>query len=233
MVLTDRQRPSFVADNDAREAFAAAAIGVYQLWAPLSPQERDAGVQLQQMSRELATAQLNLNTAHANADARQEALKEAKRQLRSTEEELTVIKEHLRQATDNLKRKCEECGVLDSCLKERAAYYAELESKAGDICLCGSGWVQFKDRKPTLEDADLDGVVNCMGTDGVMFQSDWDATYGQNVAHWRPTNSPVPVPAFVQWKRSLTENEVARFGGPCNLDEVWKSIQAFNQKHPT
>lgn len=92
------------------------------------------------------------------------------------------------------------------------------------------GWRQFKDQKPTMDDADANGHVSILGSDGVLATVRILNANGFDTAWWRPTASPVTLSLYSQWVRSLTPTQREVFSSNGNLIDVWNSIEKFNQE---
>lgn len=96
--------------------------------------------------------------------------------------------------------------------------------------LKASGWRQFKDQRPTMDDADADGDVNILGADGVLANVHVFHAGGLDTAWWRPTASPITLSPFGRWMQALTPSERDRFDSNGSLTAIWNSIEKFNQK---
>jgi plasmid maintenance system antidote protein VapI len=148
---------------------------------------------------------------------------------RRQERQMTLIQENaaLTKANSNLKLDCDATHERANALWKAGQ---ASEAKVRELVAEGAGWTKFSDRRPTIEDADINGMVMCMAVDGGLFTSHVNSTFGLVSAMWRPTNSPLPVSPFVKWKRSLTEDQIHDFGGPGSLDAIWGSLRDFNPK---
>jgi len=93
-----------------------------------------------------------------------------------------------------------------------------------------TGWRQFKDQKPTMDDSDARGCIMMCGADGrlgIIRVRDADQF---DTAWWRPTMSPITLTPLGQWMQGLTPSELGRFNVNGNLSAIWESIEKFNQK---
>jgi hypothetical protein len=289
MTVATGRAPATGYENDrpAREAFAKAAIEVYQVWAAppvkssttpqahaqtivtrlvsckaLSPlQEMMAresveeylnicffqpvhnGQHVSHTTQDLVKAVRERDTAQANAYARMEALQEAKTRIGRLEEdnnqlirERDAFKGEIQTTHADTIR---HAGMIDSLEKQKESLHAKIQemgNKIGDLHnevrrlkkSGGNDWVSFKDRKPTVDDADADGNVPVCFKDGVMGLRDIDSsTMGWDERWWRPASLPVPLPPFVVWKRGLSEREIENMGDGVDLHEVWKQIESY------
>lgn len=237
MALTTRKLTDYTGDQPARKAFAQAAIETF-----LTKMEDD-GLKMRIVNHGYEKQIKELEDAR---DAHKTLREDIARSLRACEARETELKHEVarlqgqlgdsRQASEKLLEDIKLQNVRIKELEKNLRHMEDSWSKA--VAALGkeretSGWVKFNDRHPALEDADIEGNVCCMGVDGVMFLSPSGMGRASDVAMWRPTNNPVPTPPFIRWKRSLTENQIERFGGPYNLDEVWKDITSFLEQNPS
>jgi hypothetical protein len=227
MVLVDRCKShhsmtTFDRDRRAREAFARAAIEVYQIWArpPLKDRPNASSTDARTHAHTIVTR------LHLAGLTTMEAVKAA---TDSVEEYLNVcFYAPDRADTPGIALKMEQLTQdLMKAMQERD------EAKVRELVAEKSaGWVKFSDRKPTTEDADANDNVCCMGVDGVMWVQSIRHSNGFDECMWRPTNNPVPIPLFVRWKRSLTEEDIADFDSE-ELEWAWKSINKFIAENPS